>query len=220
MFTQHVPDDWDIGAEDATKRLEDRVRAEGNVVPCEVWTTATKDYGKAYGGYDACAMQKVSPLAFLDAEKYNLRKTEAEDQADNKLLLCLQLQVPYHRNRHQEDPDIGDQVRNVGEVREGDHRQTIAFYCDVPICFQWPASKKQRDSNADAPCYYKKCGREDRCAEDRMDKNAPVKGKDTELDEDEREVVEMAEDVVALAHHHLVIVRHNNNMSAHAMWGP
>lgn len=128
--------------------------------------------------------------------------------------------MPYHRHWHQEDPDIGDQVRNVGEICKGDHRQTIAFYCNVPICFQWPASKKQRDSNADAPCYYKKCSRENGGAEDRMDEHAPVKGKDTKLNEDECEVVEMAEDVVALAHHHLVIVRHHNYMSTHAIWGP
>lgn len=64
MFAQHVPDDGNVGAENATERLEDRICAERNVVPCEVRTTATEDYGQAYGGYDACAMRKVSPVAF------------------------------------------------------------------------------------------------------------------------------------------------------------
>jgi hypothetical protein len=35
-FSYHVPYDRDVGAEDAAEGLEDRVCAEGNVVPGEV----------------------------------------------------------------------------------------------------------------------------------------------------------------------------------------
>lgn len=44
-----------------------------------------------------------------------------------------------------------------------------------------------------------------------------VKGEDAELDGHEGKVVEVTEDVVALAHHHLVISRDDNDMPAHAV---
>jgi hypothetical protein len=52
-----------------------------------------------------------------------------------------------------------------------------------------------------------------------MDKDAVIEGEDAEFDRNEGEVVEMTEDVVALAHHHLVIGRDNNDMPSHAVRG-
>jgi hypothetical protein len=46
VFAQHVPDDWDVGAEDAAERLKDRICAERDIVPCKIWTAATEDNGK------------------------------------------------------------------------------------------------------------------------------------------------------------------------------
>lgn len=50
-----------------------------------------------------------------------------------------------------------------------------------------------------------------------MDEDAVVEGKDSEFDGDECEIVEMAEDVVALSHHHLVICRYSDDVTAHSM---
>jgi hypothetical protein len=41
-----VPNDWDIGAEDAAEGLENGVCAQRNIVPGEVRGTVAKDYGK------------------------------------------------------------------------------------------------------------------------------------------------------------------------------
>jgi hypothetical protein len=50
-----------------------------------------------------------------------------------------------------------------------------------------------------------------------MDEDAVVEGEDSKFDGDQCEIVKMAEDVVALAHHHLVISRYSNDMPTHAM---
>ena len=52
-FSEHVPYDGEIGAEDAAEGLEDGVCAEGDVVPGEICATATEDDGESDGGYDA-----------------------------------------------------------------------------------------------------------------------------------------------------------------------
>jgi hypothetical protein len=110
MLAEHVPDDGNVGAEDATERLENGVCAERDVVPGEVWATTTKDDCKTDGGYYAGSAFMVSRVATPCAHKYNLRKADAEDETQDKLLLGLQLQVPYHRHWHKEDPDIGYQI--------------------------------------------------------------------------------------------------------------
>jgi hypothetical protein len=56
-FTQHVPDDGEIGAEDAAERLKDGVCTERNVVPCEVCAAAAEDDGESDGGYNACSVE-------------------------------------------------------------------------------------------------------------------------------------------------------------------
>jgi hypothetical protein len=55
-LAQHVPDDRQVGAEDATEWLKDRVCAERDIVPCEVCTAAAEDDGEADGRYDACSV--------------------------------------------------------------------------------------------------------------------------------------------------------------------
>lgn len=86
MFAQHVPDDGDVGAENATEGLENRVCTERNVVPCEIWAAATEDDGKAYGGYDACSTRKVSPVAFFWAPRSN---TYARPKQKIKLMMSF-----------------------------------------------------------------------------------------------------------------------------------
>jgi hypothetical protein len=60
VLAHHVPDDWEVSAEDATEGFEDGVCAEGNVVPCEVWTASAEDNGETYRGYDAGPIFVVS----------------------------------------------------------------------------------------------------------------------------------------------------------------
>jgi hypothetical protein len=152
MLAEHVPNDGDVGAEDAAEWLEDRVCAKRDVVPGEVWATATKDDCKTDGGDHAGSVFMVSGVATPCAHKYNLRKTDTEDETQDELFLGLQLQVPYHRHWHKEDPDIGDQIRDVGKVRERDHGKAITLDFDVPVRIQWSAGKEQCDCYANAPC--------------------------------------------------------------------
>jgi hypothetical protein len=63
-LAQHVPDDGQIGAEDAAEWLEDGVSAEGDVVPCEVCAAAAEDDGEADGGYDACSVGALVSLTW------------------------------------------------------------------------------------------------------------------------------------------------------------
>jgi hypothetical protein len=125
--------------------------------------------------------------------------------------------VPYHGHWHQKDPDVGDEVGDVGEVGEGHHGQAFACDRDVPIGIEGATGKEQCDGDANAPGDDKQGRGKHDGAEEGMDEDAVVEGEDSELDRDEGEVVEVAEDVVALAHHHLVIVGDDNDMVTHAM---
>lgn len=125
--------------------------------------------------------------------------------------------MPDHRHREEEYPYVGYEVGDVGEVGEGDHFETFARYVGVPVGGQRAASKEERDCDTYAPCEDEGGGREDDAAEDRVDKDSVVEGEDREFDADEREVVEVAEDVVAFSDHHLVVCGYDNDMSAHAM---
>jgi hypothetical protein len=125
--------------------------------------------------------------------------------------------VPYHGHGHQEDPYVGYEVGDVGEVGEGHHGQTFPRDIRVPVCGQRAAGEEQRDGYTDAPCDDKDHGRDDGSTEDGVDEDAVVEGEDAEFYEDEGEVVEVAEDVVAFAHHHLVIRGDDDDMFAHAM---
>jgi len=125
--------------------------------------------------------------------------------------------VPYHWDWHQEDPDVGDQVRDVGEVRKCDHLETFPGHIRIPVGVERATRQKQSDGYANAPRDDECSGRKYDCAEDGMDEDAVVEGEDTELDTDESKVVEVAEDVVSLLHHHLVVGRHGNDMPSHAM---
>jgi hypothetical protein len=53
---ENVPDDGEVGAEDAAQGLEDGVRAERDVVPREVGVTATEYYRETDGRNDAGPM--------------------------------------------------------------------------------------------------------------------------------------------------------------------
>lgn len=54
-----MPDDRQVGTEDATEGLEDGVRAEGNVEPCEVGVSVAEDDSKTDGRDDTGADRPV-----------------------------------------------------------------------------------------------------------------------------------------------------------------
>jgi hypothetical protein len=56
-LAQHVPDDGQVRAEDATEWLEDGVGAQRDVVPCKVGAAAAEDDREANGGYNACSVR-------------------------------------------------------------------------------------------------------------------------------------------------------------------
>jgi hypothetical protein len=149
--------------------------------------------------------------------KHSVRKSDAEDEAEEKLLLRLQLQVPYHRHWHEKDPDVGDQIGYVGEVRECEHGEALSVHQDIPVCCERSTGEEQRDRNTNAPCGDEGHGCQNDCAEDRVHEDAVVEGEDTQLNEDEGKVVEVAKDIIAFPHHHLIVSRHNDDMSAHAV---
>jgi hypothetical protein len=64
-FTEHVPDDWEVGTEDAAEGLEDGIGAEGHVIPGEVGTAAAEDDGKPDRRYDASAISAYVSSAAL-----------------------------------------------------------------------------------------------------------------------------------------------------------
>lgn len=194
-----MPDDGQVGAEDASERLEDGVGAKGHIVPGKVWASAAQDNGQADRRDDAGS------------------EANAEDEAEHQLLLGLQLQVPDHGNGQQEDPDVGDEVGDVGEVGEGDHLEALAGHAGVPVGGQRAAGEQQGDGDANAPGQDDGGRGQDDAAEDVVDEDAVVEGEDAELDGDEGNVVEVAEDVVALAHHHLVVGGDDDDMAAHAV---
>jgi hypothetical protein len=78
MLAQHVPDNWEVSAEDATEGFEDGVCAEGNVVPCEVWTASAKDNGETDRGYDAGSMSVVSRVSTFCAEETQLTQDQCK----------------------------------------------------------------------------------------------------------------------------------------------
>lgn len=215
VLPQHVPDDGQVGAQDASEGFEDRVCAERDVVPSEVWASAS-EYNRQSDRRDDASSARVLVLAGKSKSR-NLRKTEAEDETEEQLLLGLQLKVPYHGHRHQEDPDVRDQVRDVGEVGECDHGEALASDVCIPVRVERPTSQEQCDSDTNAPGYHEQGSRENDGAKHGVHEDTVVEGEDTELDKDQGEVVEVAEDVVALAHHHLIVGRHDNDMAAHAV---
>lgn len=89
MLAEHVPDYRNVGAKDATQWFEDRVCAERDVVPGEVWAAATENDCKANRGYHAGPMFMISQVAIFCAHMYDSRKTDAEDETQYQLLLRL-----------------------------------------------------------------------------------------------------------------------------------
>lgn len=125
--------------------------------------------------------------------------------------------MPDHGYRHQEDPYVGDQVGDVGEVGKRDDSQTGAVHSTIPISPERPAEQEQCDSDTNSPGNDEGSGCEDDLAKDWVDKHSPVEGQDAQLHEDQGKVVEMAEDEVALPYHHLVILGDKDNMPTHTM---
>lgn len=115
-LAQHVPNNWQIRAKEAAEGLENGVGAEWYIIPSEVRASAAKDHCQTDGG------------------NHTGSKTDTEDEAQEKFLLGLQLQVPDHGHRHEEDPYVRDQVRDIGEVCESDHCQACPSHTDVPVC--------------------------------------------------------------------------------------
>ena len=57
-LTHHVPDDGEVGTENATKWLEDGICAEWNIIPSEVRIAVAEDYGETYGRHHAGSMAR------------------------------------------------------------------------------------------------------------------------------------------------------------------
>lgn len=125
--------------------------------------------------------------------------------------------MPYHGHWHKEYPYVCDEVRYVGEICECDHGQAFSSHIGVPVCIEWPTRQKQCDCYANAPCDNKDGSCDDYGAEYGMDEDTEVKGKNAELHRHKGKIVEMAEDVVALPYHHLVVWANGNDVPSHAM---
>jgi len=131
-------------------------------------------------------------------KEIHIRQPNTKNKTQQQLLLRLQLQVPYHRHRHQKDPHIRNQIRDVGKVRELDEVQTLSLDIAVPEGLDRATDETERDGDADTPGDDEDGGGEDEFAKERDDEDAVVEGEDAEFDADEGDVVEVAEDVVAL----------------------
>ena len=173
----------------------------------------------------------------------DVRKTDGEDEAEEELLLGLELEVPYHRHGHEEDPDVGDQVGDVCELERErecvcvvskvsmhtvvqpdrstthigkvDEVETFPLHGNVPEGLDRTACEPQGDGDADTPCDDEDGGGEHDLPEDGDGEDAVVEGEDAELDGHEGDVVEMAEDVVALTYQGLVVHVDENDVSSH-----
>lgn len=51
-----------------------------------------------------------------------------------------------------------------------------------------------------------------------MDEDPPVESEDSQLYCYESKIIEMAEDEIAFAYHHLVILRYVDDMPSHTVW--
>ena len=102
-LADHVPNDGQVGAQDAAERFEDGIGAERHVVPGEVRVATAEDDGEPDGRNNTCS------------------QAEAKDETEHQLLLGLQLQVPDHGHGQQKYDDVRGEVEDVGEVGKGDN---------------------------------------------------------------------------------------------------
>ena len=128
------------------------------------------------------------------------------------------MQAPDHGYWHKEDPNIRDQVGDVGEICECDNRQAGALDGAVPVGPERPADQEQGDCNPDSPCGDESCSCEHKSAEDWVHEHSPVEGKNAQFDEHQGKVVEVAENEVAFSYHHLIVLGHVDNMPTHTVW--
>ena len=61
------------------------------------------------------------------------------------------MQPPDHGERKAEDPEIGNQVRDVGEVAHGDQIETFAGYGGIPELCYGSAFKGQDNGDGQNP---------------------------------------------------------------------
>lgn len=61
------------------------------------------------------------------------------------------MQTPDDRNRKQEDPKIGNQVRNVGKVAKSNQIEAFAGYSRIPEFSDGPAFKSQNNGDGQNP---------------------------------------------------------------------
>ena len=93
--------------------------------------------------------------------------------------------MPDRGDRHQEYPDVRDQVRDVGEVDERNYDEAFGVHSKVPVCLEWPADEEKRNCNADSPGNDKCSGCADDLAKEWVDEDSPVEGEDAQFDKDQ-----------------------------------
>ena len=153
----------------------------------------------------------------MDSMWQYVRYADGEDKAEQEFLFCLQLKMPYNRDRHQKDPHIGNHVCNVGKVSELDKVETVSFDSHVPEGFDRPASQCQRNGDTNTPGDDESCSGEYNPAEQRYNEDAMVKCQDTEFHKDQSAIIKMTEDVIAFPDHSLIVWRDNIYMSSHSV---
>lgn len=84
--------------------------------------------------------------------------------------------MPYHWNRHQEDPYVGDQVGDVREVGKRNNSQTGTLHGTVPICSQRPADQEQCDGDTNSPSDDEGRGCQNHFAKYGVHEDSPVEG--------------------------------------------
>ena len=75
--------------------------------------------------------------------KWGLPQTNQKNAAESKFLIPGDVEPPDDRDREKEDPEIRDQVGNVGKVAKCNQVEALAGYQRIPEFRNGPAIKRQ-----------------------------------------------------------------------------
>ena len=108
------------------------------------------------------------------------------------------MQAHNDRNGKKEDPDVGDKICDVRKVGKSHKVKALGLHSRIPEAFNGPTVQSQDDGNGQQPKGDKDAAENDDFAKGWDGEDAVVECKNGELDSPERNVVEVAKDVVSL----------------------
>jgi hypothetical protein len=127
-----------------------------------------------------------------------IRQSHREQQTKPNLLTPGYLQPQNDRQRQDQYPQIRDEVCNIRKVAECDEVKAVTVNVLVPEPLDRSALKTEDKFHGHEPEDDEDRSENDDPAEDGLREDAMVEGQDRELRAGDGEVVEVAEDVVAL----------------------